>query len=510
MSVAGKSKAALPEDTAGERGTTIAQEGIQSELQHVSHMADTNVPEDQLSCSVRGPDARKRTPTEKGLQFQIECAGQSYQSECKKIRRQHALVNELLEAGGSLEMVRQEIANLDRRLSEAETVHSRLISLIPEENHVEQQDKHDAIDQLVFEVKKRACSFLKANDGSSASSRSHSRRSRSRSGSHDSKHSRRSKVSTISRVESLKVEEEALEQTQKAKTEELECLLKLEKAKMETERTRLQQRIIKAQMEEGLYQRSDKDERPLQEDQLTLQCPQQESRSKISKATKKKMSTRNSQQGAVQELEAKDLTKIMVKLTELHMSHSAPSVDIEVFSGNPLEYSYFRAAFHEVVEKKILEPRGRLTRLLKYTTGEANELIKHCIHEKGDICFDQAIELLEKEFGNPQILINSYLKELRSWPSIKSNDAKGYKKFHRFLRSGLTHRRGGRLKELDSESVIRASILAKFDKAVQEKWLSRVVCAREKGTKELDFSDRSEEHTSTPVTCQNRVFGVFL
>ena len=37
------------------------------------------------------------------------------------------------------------------------------------------------------------------------------------------------------------------------------------------------------------------------------------------------------------------------------------------------------ALFCEVVETKIEDLRGRLTRLLKYIVGEAKKLIKHCI-----------------------------------------------------------------------------------------------------------------------------------
>ena len=38
----------------------------------------------------------------------------------------------------------------------------------------------------------------------------------------------------------------------------------------------------------------------------------------------------------------------------------------------------------EVVESEIEDPCGRLTRLIKYTTGEAKELIKHCIEQSAN------------------------------------------------------------------------------------------------------------------------------
>ena len=68
-------------------------------------------------------------------------------------------------------------------------------------------------------------------------------------------------------------------------------------------------------------------------------------------------------------------------LCKLIQQQGAPEVDIDTFSGNPLEYHYFMEVFKEVVEKKIEDSRGRLTRLIKYTAGEAKDLIKHCIQQ---------------------------------------------------------------------------------------------------------------------------------
>ena len=63
-------------------------------------------------------------------------------------------------------------------------------------------------------------------------------------------------------------------------------------------------------------------------------------------------------------------------LYHLVKEQSAPAINIEEFDGNQLHYNYFRSMFCEVVEKKIADPQGRLTRLIKLTTGEVSELIK--------------------------------------------------------------------------------------------------------------------------------------
>ena len=71
-----------------------------------------------------------------------------------------------------------------------------------------------------------------------------------------------------------------------------------------------------------------------------------------------------------------------------------PDGNIDVFSGDPLKYHYFMEIFKEVVEKRIEDPRGRLTRLIKYTTGEAKDLMKHCIQQPLSEGYKNALELL--------------------------------------------------------------------------------------------------------------------
>ena len=76
---------------------------------------------------------------------------------------------------------------------------------------------------------------------------------------------------------------------------------------------------------------------------------------------------------------------------------------------------------------------GRLTRLIKYTSGDAKDLITHLVHASPDSCYDEAIQMLDKEYGNPHLIHRSYIGELRKWDSIKPIDTVAYKKLYRFL-----------------------------------------------------------------------------
>ena len=57
---------------------------------------------------------------------------------------------------------------------------------------------------------------------------------------------------------------------------------------------------------------------------------------------------------------------------------SAPEIDLVFFHGNLLNFHYFMAVF-EKLSKKIENPHGSLTRLIKYTTGEVKVSIKSYI-----------------------------------------------------------------------------------------------------------------------------------
>ena len=68
-------------------------------------------------------------------------------------------------------------------------------------------------------------------------------------------------------------------------------------------------------------------------------------------------------------------------LYHLVKQQSAPTVDIEEFDVNSLHYAYFRSMFQEVVEKRIADQQGRLTRLIKLTTGERHIVTEETVWE---------------------------------------------------------------------------------------------------------------------------------
>ena len=70
---------------------------------------------------------------------------------------------------------------------------------------------------------------------------------------------------------------------------------------------------------------------------------------------------------------------------------------IDCFDKNPLNYRYFMAIFKEVVKNRINDPRGQLIRLIKYTKGEAKELVMNYTRQPPREGYQIAKMLLKKD-----------------------------------------------------------------------------------------------------------------
>ena len=184
-------------------------------------------------------------------------------------------------------------------------------------------------------------------------------------------------------------------------------------------------------------------------------------------------------------LPSREPTDMLCKFLKVQ---SAPDVDMECFDGNVLEYHYFMALFREVVESKIEDPRGRLTRLIKYTVGDARDLIKHCIQLPSNEGFTQAKYLLEKMYGNPHRMLASYRKEVKDWPQIKFGDSRGFRKFHSFLLKCRSVAANQRWNTLNSPDILYM-MASKLHGGLTERWKREVSKIRRHHRREPDLED---------------------
>ena len=104
-------------------------------------------------------------------------------------------------------------------------------------------------------------------------------------------------------------------------------------------------------------------------------------------------------------------------LCQLLTQQAAPDAAIDTFDRNPLNCFYFMVLFKKAIEKKIDDPKGRLTSLIKFRRGEAKELIQPCIQLLNSNGCKKVISLIERSYGNPHIIIAACRREIKKWHS---------------------------------------------------------------------------------------------
>ena len=175
-------------------------------------------------------------------------------------------------------------------------------------------------------------------------------------------------------------------------------------------------------------------------------------------------------------------------ISKLLRQQAAPEVDIDVFTGDLTEYHYFLAVFEEVVEQKIDDARGRLSRLIKYTDREPKEMIKHCIQHPTNIGYKNARSLLEQKYGNPHSIIAAYRKEIKMWPQLKPADDAAFKKLHISLLKCESVTNGQTWNALDTPEVM-CLVLSNLPGHTRERWSKSDMSIRRRYSREPDFAE---------------------
>ena len=118
-----------------------------------------------------------------------------------------------------------------------------------------------------------------------------------------------------------------------------------------------------------------------------------------------------------------------VASTNSNSNGKLPGQNIKQFYGNPLEYQNFWDSFRAAVhENDTLRDITKFDYLKSYLKGQAVSAISGISWSEEN--YSEAIEILEKRFGNKQILILSNIDQLLSISYVESlTDIKKYEIF---------------------------------------------------------------------------------
>ena len=377
----------------------------------------------------------------KGLQYKLDQLRERRSKLHSKLIRKSGMIEELTYSWVNAAAVREEMDQFNDVLKLFTKVHREYQELLCEEDLPTDTEWFEEFDEKVFSFKHKLFKWMKEgelNDKEEVKSHKSvcSSKSKSSSGSPKSGSSRRSKCS---------IEEKVIDE--KIKVTELitEANYVEQKMKMEYEKKRLEmeEKVAIAKARAKVLDDLTTDE---QKEQPHVKTEMKKSDDNKNKGinlkedyeefiTGKKFHTTkfNSFTKNVLDENQRSEREISKYLCKLIKQQGAPEVDIDTFAGDPLEYHYFMEVFKEVVEKRIEDPRGRLTCLIKYTSGEAKDLIKHCIQQPLSQGYKTVKELLESRYGDPLTILAVYRKEIKRWPMIKAGDAAAFRSFHNFL-----------------------------------------------------------------------------
>lgn len=170
-----------------------------------------------------------------------------------------------------------------------------------------------------------------------------------------------------------------------------------------------------------------------------------------------------------------DIAEIFIKQQS---SSTLPPMDIPVFSGDLLDFTFFIRAFEHGVENKTT---NRLYFLEQFTKGQPKVLVRSCQHMPSERGYKEAKRLLYQHFGNEYTIATAYTEKALNWPALKPEDNKTLKEFALFL-TGCCNTIDSveYVEEMDSPSNMRA-IVSKLPFRLREKWRA-VACELQERT----------------------------
>lgn len=147
-----------------------------------------------------------------------------------------------------------------------------------------------------------------------------------------------------------------------------------------------------------------------------------------------------------------------------------PKRQVPVYDGNPLSYQSFMHAFKYLIEDKTSSCQDRLYFLEQFTSGQAKDLVRSCLHMDARRGYSEAMQLLKKHFGDEMKIANAYLDKALNWTVIKADDGKSLHAYALYLKECCNAMQDLEyMDELDVTSNLKL-IVSKLPYKLRERW----------------------------------------
>lgn len=113
-----------------------------------------------------------------------------------------------------------------------------------------------------------------------------------------------------------------------------------------------------------------------------------------------------------------------------------------VFSGDPIRFTEWKAAFTSLVDQRAISPAEKLYYLKKYVGGPARQALDGIFYRNDNEAYQDAWNKLNRRFGQPFAIQRAFRERHSKWPRIQPKDAEGLRNFSDACQDAMPHVKG--------------------------------------------------------------------
>ena len=183
-----------------------------------------------------------------------------------------------------------------------------------------------------------------------------------------------------------------------------------------------------------------------------------------------------------------------------------PPPEPNVFSGDPIQYPSWKAAFNTLIDQRNIPAGERIYYLKRYLGGSVRQVVENYFLLSTDDAYDKARALLDERYGDPFIIANAFRSKLDSWPKINVRDPNALLKFSDFLKQCLSAMQTITSLHILNDNQENRKMLTKIPDWLVNRW-NRLVAQRKEQTAEfppfkdfVEFVAKEAKIACDPVT----------
>ena len=160
-------------------------------------------------------------------------------------------------------------------------------------------------------------------------------------------------------------------------------------------------------------------------------------------------------------------------LSQAFLNSRVPLPEPKVFNGDPLEFTAWKTSFDALICARKIPKKEQSYFLQRYLGGEAKECVQGLFNVNEPDSFTKAYDLLQKRYGNPFIIAESFRGKLEKWKGI-GNDPKDLRKFSDFLNQCVVMLDHNKSLSVLNDPHENKKMLLKLPAWVRREWMKKI------------------------------------